>query len=129
MERKGYVCGVVLLYRAFLSFALGSWRDEIGVMMGGAVGALSGIFAPTLGSGVLSCVFARVASGITLGDGASARTGSGILSIRLSCFANVSKALRTGSPASKLGVVVDGGCVRIVIMSVAACLRKSTNFI
>ena len=98
-------------------------------MIGGEVGAMGGIFVPTLGSGVISGVFARVAPGITLGDGASVRTGSGILSTRLSCLANVSKALRTGSPASKLGVVVDGGCVRIVIISVAACLRKSTNFI
>ena len=40
----------------------------------------------------------------------------------------MSNAFLTGSPASKLGVVVDGGCVKMVMMSVAACLRKSTNF-
>jgi hypothetical protein len=129
MERKGYLCGMVLLYRSFFSFELGSWRAETGVMIGGDGGAMGGTFVPTLGSCVISGDFAHGATGITLGDGGSVRTGSGILSTRLSCHANVSKALRTGSPASKLGVVVDGGCVRIVIISVAACLRKSTNFI
>ena len=128
MERNGYLCGTVLLYRSFLSFELGSWRAETGVGIGGDVGAMGGTLVPTLGSCVISGDVARVVNGITLGGGASVMSGSGIFSTRLSCFANVSKALRTGSPASKLGVVVDGGFVRIVIISVAACFRKSTNF-
>ena len=37
-------------------------------------------------------------------------------------------ALRTGSPACKLGVVVDGGAVRIVMISSAARFRKSASF-
>ena len=44
-------------------------------------------------------------------------------------MANVRRALRTGSLACKLGVVVEGGKVRMVIISLAACLRKSSNFI
>ena len=38
-------------------------------------------------------------------------------------------ALRTGSPACKVGVVGDCGCVRMVIISLAACRRKSSNLI
>ena len=37
-------------------------------------------------------------------------------------------ALRTGSPACKLGVV-EGERVRMVIMSLAACRRKSSSFV
>ena len=44
----------------------------------------------------------------------------GMGSILLSCVASVSNALRTGSPACRLGAVVEGGCVRMVIMSEAA---------
>ena len=33
-----------------------------------------------------------------------------------------------GSPACKLGVVVEGGSVKIVIMSFTACLKKSSIF-
>ena len=118
----------MLLYRAFLILELGSWRAETGVWIGGDVGARGGTLVPTLGSCVLLGDLARGANGITLGGDASILTGSGIFSIRWSCFANVSNALRTGSPASKLGVVVDGGFVNIVMISVAACFRKSTNF-
>ena len=39
----------------------------------------------------------------------------------------MTSAFLTGSPASKLGVVEDGLCVRIVVVSVAACLIKSTK--
>ena len=39
----------------------------------------------------------------------------------------MTKALRTGSPAYKLGVVVDGGMVNNVIIYVDACFRKSTS--
>ena len=118
----------MLLYRAFLSLELGSWRAETGVGIGGDGDARGGTWVPTLGSCVISGDCALGANGITLGGDVSIMTGSGIFSTRLSCFANVSKALRTGSPASKLGVVVDGGFVRIVMISVAACFRKSTNF-
>ena len=33
-----------------------------------------------------------------------------------------------GSPACKIGVVVDGGSVKIVVMSFIACLKKSSIF-
>ena len=49
------------------------------------------------------------------------------MSILCSCVANVSNAFLTGSPASKLGVVVDGGFVKMVMISVAACFRKSAS--
>ena len=57
----------------------------------------------------------------------STLAGSGRVSILFSCVANSSNAFLTGSPACNVGVVVDGGLVRMVIMSVAACLRKSTS--
>ena len=40
----------------------------------------------------------------------------------------MTNAFLTGSPACKLGTVDDGGCVRIVTISLAACLRKSVKF-
>ena len=52
---------------------------------------------------------------------------SGIFSIRCNCCANVVKAARTGSPACRLGTVVEGGLFRIVTMSVAACRRWSVS--
>ena len=41
----------------------------------------------------------------------------------------MTKALRTGLSACKLGVVVDDGLVKNVIISVAACFRKLTSVI
>ena len=76
---------------------------------------------------IISFEWVDTADGNTLEVDVSILTGSGIVSILFNCFANVSKALRTGSPASELGVVVDGGFVRMVMISVAACLRKSTS--
>ena len=38
-------------------------------------------------------------------------------------------ALRVVSPACNDGVVVEGGLVRILIISLAACLRKSSKCI
>ena len=67
------------------------------------------------------------AGGCTLGVCASIVLGSGIVSILFNCVANVRRALRTGSPACKLGVVVDGGAVKMVMISTAACFRKSTS--
>ena len=45
-----------------------------------------------------------------------------------SCVANVRSAFLTGSPAAKLGVVVDGGLFSISTISVAAWWRKSMVF-
>ena len=44
-------------------------------------------------------------------------------SARFNCSARVSSALRTGSPADSEGVVEEGGCVKMVMMSPAACFR------
>ena len=51
-----------------------------------------------------------------------------MVSIRLSCVARVSSAFRTGPPSARLGVVIDGGCVKSSTISVTACDRKSFNF-
>ena len=53
--------------------------------------------------------------------------GFGIFSALLSVSAIFCRALRVSSPTSKLGIVVECGAVRIVIMSVAACLKKSSK--
>ena len=50
-------------------------------------------------------------------------TGSGIFSTLFSIWASVSRAFRVGSPAFNDGTVEDGGCVKSVTMSVAACQR------
>ena len=92
------------------------------------VGAGVGAMGCTLGSCVLMFTGMCFVAGITLGVGVAVGRGSGILSILFNCVANVSSALRTGSPASKLGVVVDGGAVKMVMISTAACFRKSVNF-
>ena len=47
---------------------------------------------------------------------------SGIDSILFNCVANLSNALRTGSPVERDGVVDDGGLVSIVMISFTACL-------
>ena len=69
----------------------------------------------------------------TLGDdtvGLSDKLGKvGSCLIRFREVARSSKALQIGSPACKEGVVVEGGCVKIVTMSVAACFKKLTNLI
>ena len=51
----------------------------------------------------------------------------GIVSARLSCVAKVKSALRTGSPAFNVGVVVEGISVSIVMISCADCRRKSSG--
>ena len=69
--------------------------------------------------------------GCTLGDtaGAGHSFSDGIGWTRFSCIARVNKAFLTGSPAARLGVVVEGGSVNIDIMSSAACRRKLSNLI
>ena len=96
-------------------------------MFGASEGDRDGTCFPTLGSCAIS--LEDLCNGVdnTLGVGVSTLTGSGIASILFNCVASVSNAFRTGSPASKLGEVVDGGCVRRVMISVAACFKKSTS--
>ena len=111
LERNGYECGVVFKYRAFFSCLLCNCNVDAG----------TDSVACTLGdaaTGVCSCV----GSG-TLGDAAGGSIAGGMGSILLSCVASVGNVLRTGSPACRLGAVVEGGCVRMVIMSEAACFK------
>ena len=101
LERKGYECGAVFRYSAFFSCLLCSCSLE----------ARTEFFVCTLGdavTGACSCV----CSG-TLVDATGGVMASGMGCILLSCVASVSNALRTGSPSCRLGVVVEGGCVRI----------------
>ena len=49
--------------------------------------------------------------------------------MRFSCVSSVTSVLRTGSLAAKFGVVVDSGCVKMVITSPAACTKKYFNLI
>ena len=69
--------------------------------------------------------------GCTLGDavGVIACSMFGIVWMHFNCVAKAKSAFLTGSPASKLGVVVDGSNVNIVIISKAAWRKKSVNLI
>ena len=53
----------------------------------------------------------------------TAAIGSGTFSTRLSCWTMSSRALRIGSPSCRIRVIEFGGCVRIVNMYFAACVR------
>ena len=75
-----------------------------------------------------------VVEGTTLRDDVSAGglleevvESSGNGSICFNCDDNSSKAFLTGSPADREGSVVDGGFVKMVVISVAACFRKSVT--
>ena len=84
--------------------------------------------ACTLGSVALSLIVAIGAVLVTFDVVSTLRYGVGgfgSVSALLSVSAIFCSALRVGSPASKLGVVVEDGAVRMVIISVAACLKKS----
>ena len=83
---------------------LGSVALSVGVTMGAVVGTFNGAF--------------------NLGDGVC---GFRSLSALLSVSAIVFIALRVVSPTSKLGAAVEGGAIRIVIMSVATCLKRSSK--
>ena len=66
----------------------------------------------------------------TLGDVISlSRCGFGAGIERLSNCAIVTIALRVSSPTVNVGTVVECGVVRIVTISSAACLRKSSRSI
>ena len=49
--------------------------------------------------------------------------GSGIGCIWPKCLESSNNAFLVGSPACNDGTTVEGGCVRIVTISVAACRR------
>ena len=79
----------------------------------------------TLGNGVGREVYRDSNGGTTLGAAAAGESNrSGMCSIRFSWVARVTSALCTRLPACRLGVVVEGGRVRMEIMSLAACRRK-----
>ena len=79
----------------------------------------------TLGSNAGNGMCVGDVVGCTLRDAAAlvSEGYSRIVCIRFNCVASVKSAFLTGSPACKLGVVVDGGSVNIDTMSPAACFR------
>ena len=82
-----------------------------------------GIIALSVGValGAVICNFDYVS---TLGGSVG---GFGNISALLIFSALFCRALRVRSPVSKLGVVIEVGAVRMVIMSVATCLKKSSK--
>ena len=119
-ERKGYRCSVALWNRLFLGVVLCDYNTDAGGNDGGDC-----IVTGTLGSvaGAEECC--GKVGGTILGDGLSCvGNASGIFSILFNCVARVTRALRTGSPACNLGVVVEGGSVRMEIISLAACRKN-----
>ena len=94
----------------------------------GIQGGDGGLEGPTLGAAAGGSVCFRRGGVFTLGAAASCYCCCcGILSTRFSCIAKVKSALRTGYPASNVGFVVEGGSVRIVMISYAACHRKFSS--
>ena len=94
----------------------GVFRDEVDTL-----GDVAGVGVTWLGS---------VVEGTTLRDDASVGglleevvESSGNGSIRFNCDDNSSKAFLTGSPAAKDGTVDDGGWVKMVEISEAACFK------
>ena len=102
--------------------AVGWSSVEVGIGWWG--GGLSGT---TLGS-VSGGRIRRCNVGVfTLGGGVTGCAGMVDMgSILLICVAIVYSVLGTGSSACKEGVVVEGGEASMVIMSVAACFKKSS---
>ena len=71
--------------------------------------------------------FGRVVA-CTLGDPATgAICAIGVCATLLSCVASINNAFFTGSPAARLGVVVDGVRVRLLMMFPSACFRWSIS--
>ena len=93
----------------------------------GAITLVGGVGVVTLGDGVVlgwcvgnSCT--TLGACVLMVDFSS--VGFGLMSsTRFNCVASSKSALRTGSPAFKLGTVFCGGRVNIVTMSVAACFK------
>ena len=113
----------MFLKRAFFNLTLGICRADAGIIFGAGGGERDGTGVSTLGSCARSFECLCNVGDNTLGVGVTTLTGSGRVSTLCNCVANVSNAFRTGSPVSKLGVVVDGGFFNMVMISVAACLR------
>ena len=129
LERRGYLCWIVLLKRQFLGrldflrrVETGGERNCWSFTLGdGTEDERDLLEACTLGSGAL---FLTVGMGENEGGGRVGSAGGvGIDSIRWSWVAKSSRAFLVGSPAANDGTVVDGGAKRMVTMSVAACFR------
>ena len=85
---------------------------------------------PTLVTDIIGTECVRRVGVLTVGEKAGEVVyWLGIFSILLNCFACVRSTFLTGSPASNVDVVVDGGLVKIEMMPYAACLRKCSSLI
>ena len=106
---------------------LRSWSTDAGGGEPSSLGSAVGIGCVALIVGVALCCN----SGCTLGSvcGACVISWNGMGCTLFNCVANVRRAFLTGSPAARLGVVVEGGEVSIVIMSAADWRRKSSILI
>ena len=87
-------------------------KSDDGLIFIGSMDAGVGVGSRTLGSCVSGC---NTAGGDSF--------GSGMWSTWFNVVAISRSAFLTGSPARKEGTVVDGGCVRSVTISVAACFK------
>ena len=98
----------------------------ISCTLGGALGdVIRGPYAGTLGAVVCGAMWFCNTGDCTLGTGAiGIGVGLGMFYMRLSCVVSVTSAFHIGSPAAKLSVVVDGGCVKMVIISPATCTKN-----
>ena len=129
-DLKGYRCGTLLSNLLFFGTRV----------------LYSNVSIKTLFGCVLcSCGSAEVLSDrcITLGgaDGFDATLGSDLslsssdvdggesVVMRPNCSDKSTSALRIGSPACSDGYTVDGGSFKIVTISPAACLKKSSSFV
>ena len=109
-----------LLKRRFIGSLLCSCQTDDGV---GSIG-----FFFTLGDGAGFEIIVGSNGVSTLGDACTSGVISGIGCTLFNCVASVNRVFLTESSTARLGVVVDGGCVRMDMMSPAACLRWSVKF-
>ena len=110
---------LLLTNLTFFGLSLCPSNTDIGVDVGGTP-----VVGFTLGSDCTAWCWRLCVFVFTLGDAA---VGECIAGISLICFnwvASIVSVLRTGSPACRVGTVVDGGWVKVVMISLAACLKN-----
>ena len=109
IDLSGYLCALVFWNIVLLRTVLCCCSAVAFMWFVGGAGSC------TLESNAGNCMCVGEVVGWTLGD-VAALVNEGCFEsdwIRFSCVASVNSALRTGSPAWKLKVVIDGGRVKI----------------
>ena len=99
-------------------------RNVVGTLGGDTDLGVDGAGFCTLGHGMIAVVGVTLLLSLFLGkDGIS----FGTLSVLCKVFANSRRVFRVSSPALRIGAIfVVGGDVKIFIISIAACLKKSS---